>query len=71
MSSAGAMNISLTILVVFESKKYKKKLLMTFEYLSKAFDRVWHAGLLHELKYYRILGQILGLISSFLSNKWL
>ena len=34
----------------------------------KAFDRVWHAGLLHKLKSYRISGQILGLISSFLSN---
>ena len=37
--------------------------------LSKAFDRVWHAGLLHKLKSYEISGQILGLISSFLSNR--
>ena len=36
--------------------------------LSKAFDRVWHAGLLHKLKSYGISGQIIGLISSFLSN---
>ena len=35
---------------------------------SKAFDRVWHAGLLHKLKVYGISGQIFGLISSFLSN---
>ena len=35
---------------------------------SKAFDRVWHAGLLHKLKSYGISGQIFGLISSFLSN---
>ena len=35
--------------------------------ISKAFDRVWHAGLLHKLKYYGISGQIIGLISSFLS----
>ena len=34
----------------------------------KAFDRVWHAGLLHKLKPYGISGQIFGLISSFLSN---
>ena len=36
--------------------------------ISKAFDRVWHAGLLHELKSYGISGQIFGLFSSFLSN---
>ena len=37
--------------------------------ISKAFDRVWHAGLLHKLKIYGISGQIFGLISSFLSNR--
>ena len=37
--------------------------------ISKAFDRVWHAVLLHKLKSYEISGQIIGLISSFLSNK--
>ena len=37
--------------------------------ISKPFDRVWHAGLLHRLKSYGISGQILGLISSFLNNK--
>ena len=36
---------------------------------SKAFDRVWHAGLLHKLKSYGISGQIFGLIFSFLSNR--
>ena len=35
-----------------------------------ALDRVWHAGLLHKLKSYRISGQIFDLISSFLSNRW-
>ena len=39
--------------------------------MSKAFDRVWHAGLLQKLKSYGILGQIFGLISSFLSNRQL
>ena len=33
----------------------------------KSFNRVWHAGLLHRLKPYRISGQI----SSFLSYRWL
>ena len=37
--------------------------------ISKAFDRVWHAGLLHKVNYYEISGQIFGLISSFLSNR--
>ena len=40
--------------------------------VSKAFDRVWHAGLLHKLiKSYRISGQIFGLTSSFFGNRWL
>ena len=37
--------------------------------ISKAFDKVWHAGLLHKLKSYGISCQIFGLISSFLSNR--
>ena len=37
--------------------------------ISKAFDRVWYAGLLHNLKSYGILGQLVGLILSFPSNR--
>ena len=37
--------------------------------ISNAFDRAWHAGLLHKLRSYGISGQIFGLISSFLSNR--
>ena len=37
--------------------------------ISKAFDRVWHAGLLPKFKSYGISGQIFGLISSFFSNR--
>ena len=33
--------------------------------ISEAFDRVWHAGLLHKLQSYGISGQIFGLISFF------
>ena len=36
--------------------------------ISKAFDRMWHAGLLHKCKSCGISGQVFGLISSFLSN---
>ena len=39
--------------------------------ISKAFDRVCHAGLLHKLKSYGISGHIFGLISSFVSNRQL
>ena len=37
--------------------------------ISKAFDRVWYAGLLRNLKAYRMSGQIFGLISFFLCNR--
>ena len=39
--------------------------------ISKAFERVWHAGCLHKLRSYGISGQIFGLISTFLSNRHL
>ena len=37
--------------------------------ISKAFDRVWHAGFLHKLKSYGISGQTFGLVSSCVSNR--
>ena len=39
--------------------------------ISKAFNRVWLAGLLHKRSCYGISGEIFGLISSFLSIRWL
>ena len=36
---------------------------------ANAFDRVWHAVVLHKLKSYGISGQISGLISSLLSKR--
>ena len=39
--------------------------------ISKACDRVGHAGLLHKFKSYAISGQIFGLMSFFLSNRHL
>ena len=39
--------------------------------ITKAFNRVWHAGLIHKLKSYGISDQISGLIFSFLSNRQL
>ena len=37
--------------------------------ISKAFDRVWHSGLLHKLQAYGISGKILGIIKSFLTDR--
>ena len=37
----------------------------------KAYDRLWYVGLLDKFKSYGISGQIFGLLSSFLSNRWL
>ena len=39
--------------------------------ISKAFNRICHAGLLQKLKSYGILGQIFGLVFSFHSNRQL
>ena len=39
--------------------------------ICKAFDRVWVAGLLHKFMSSGISGHVFGLISSFLSNRWL
>ena len=39
--------------------------------ISKAFDRVWHAALLHKVQSYGTSGQVFGLVSCFLSNRWL
>ena len=39
--------------------------------ISKAFNRFWHAGLLHKCTSSGILGQIMSLVSSYLSNRWL
>ena len=38
--------------------------------ISKAFNKVWHAGLLHKLMSYGVSGEIFGLISSFLTSRW-
>ena len=37
--------------------------------LSKAFDRVWHDGLLYKLKSNGLHGKLLHLIESFLKNR--
>ena len=42
---------------------------MMFCDLSKAFDRVWHKGLIHKLKSYGVSGPILEWFISYLSNR--
>ena len=37
--------------------------------ISKAFDKVWHAGLIHKLRRYGISGSLLRLLQSFLSDR--
>ena len=37
--------------------------------ISMAFDKVWHAGLLHKLKAYDVMGSILSIIESFLQDR--
>ena len=38
-------------------------------YISKAFDRVWHDGLIYKLKRCGVSGQLLSLIKSFLRDR--
>ena len=38
--------------------------------ISKAFDKVWHKGLLFKLSQNGISGNLLDLLSSFLSDEW-
>ena len=37
--------------------------------ISKAFDRVWHAGLIHKLEAARVTGAVLNWFRSYLSDR--
>ena len=37
--------------------------------IPKAFDKVWHEGLLYKLKSYGIEGQLLSLLANYLENR--
>ena len=37
--------------------------------ISKAFDRVWHEGLIHKLKSYGISGPLLSLLRDFFADR--
>ena len=37
--------------------------------ISKAFDKVWHKGLIYKLRQYGFTGSLLALLTDFLSNR--
>ena len=37
--------------------------------ISKAFDKVWHKGLIYKLRQYGVSGNLLALLTDFLSNR--
>ena len=41
-----------------------------FSDISKAFDKVWHEGLIFKLEHIGISGNLLSLLKSFLSNRF-
>ncbi|MCG8096842.1 MAG: hypothetical protein JAZ17_25000 [Candidatus Thiodiazotropha endolucinida] len=47
-----------------------KEVRVVFCDVSKAFDRVWHRGLLAKLKHYGISGGLLGWFKNYLSNRY-
>jgi len=61
----------LTLIVhrIFEALEKGKEVRMVFLDLSKAFDRVWHKGLLFKLSNIGVKGALLDLFYSYLSNR--
>ena len=47
----------------------KKEILIVFLDITKAFDRVWHPGLLHKLKQFGVTGSLLSWFESYLFNR--
>jgi hypothetical protein len=48
----------------------KKEILIVFLDISKAFDRVWHPGLLHKLTEFGISGLVHDWLSDYLTNRY-
>jgi methylaspartate ammonia-lyase len=51
------------------SNRYCKDVRFIFCDISKAFDRVWHRGLLYKLRKYGIKGNLLTWFGSYLSDR--
>ena len=62
------LSITQKIYTAFEATPTKETRAVFLD-LSKAFDRVWHEGLLYKLEFYGISGNLLSLISNFLTNR--
>lgn len=55
--------------IIIENLDKGKEIKFIFCDVSKAFDKVWHAGLLYKLKKYGVNGNILRWFSSYLSER--
>ena len=53
---------------IYNSDRRKRDRAIAFD-ISKAFDKVWHAGLLHKLKSYGVVGPILSILGPFLQER--
>ena len=54
---------------IYKAFDESKELRAVFLDISRAFDRVWHDGLLYKLKRIGIEGEIINILSSFLSSR--
>ena len=52
-----------------EALDKKKDIRIVFCDISKAFDRVWHAGIIHKLRQLGITGNLLALFQDYLNNR--
>ena len=52
-----------------EALDKKKDIRIVFCDISKAFDRVWHAGIIHKLRQLGITGNLLPLFQDYLNNR--
>ena len=54
---------------IYQKLEEGKQVPIVFLDIKKAFDKVWHAGLLHKLKTIGITGKLLKLLESYLHNR--
>jgi hypothetical protein len=54
---------------IYKGLDDKQDILITFLDISKAFDRVWHPGLLHKLKEMGVSGTLYEWLSNYLTNR--